>query len=343
MKVILASRFDEQARQRLLEGGWQTEAVLRKPGQWVLPEADLISVLKNADCLVTEAENITARVIRACQSLKAVVNCRGSSVNVDLATATEEGVLIAGTPGRNANAVADLTVSLMLMVARNIPRAIDSLRDGTWANSPRATVYLACQGHELPGRTVGLIGLGSIGREVATRLSGFRMRVLAYDPYLSQQTADTVGATLTSLEDLLQQSDFISLHAHLTAETRALLGQREFAMMRPSVYLINTARADLVDEQALMRALTESRIAGAALDVFHKEPLPADHPILKLPNVLALPHIGGATLDVIRHQSETAAQNLKAIQEGRIPPTLINRDVLESPQLRLSSLKCVRE
>jgi phosphoglycerate dehydrogenase-like enzyme len=335
MKVILAGRFDPQVRQRLVDRGWQTEGVTRKPSQWVLPEAELIAALQDADCLVTEAENITANVIRECRSLKAVVNCRGNSVNVDLPIATEEGVLIAGTPGRNANAVADLAVCLMIMAARNIPRAIESLRSGTWANSPRATVYRACQGHELPGRTVGLIGLGAIGREVASRLRGFRMRILAYDPYVSPQAADAVGVTLTSLEELVRQSDFISLHAHVTGRTQALLGRREFAMMNPSAYLINTARAALVDESALIEALRENRIAGAALDVFHEEPLPADHPLLKLPNVVALPHIGGATFDVIRHQSETAEQNLEAIREGRLPPTLVNRDVLTSPKLRL--------
>jgi phosphoglycerate dehydrogenase-like enzyme len=161
------------------------------------------------------------------------------------------------------------------------------------------------------------------------------MRILAYDPYVSQDAADAVGVTMTSLEELVRQSDFISLHAHVTEQTQALLGRREFDMMKPSAYLINTARAALVDETALMQSLQENRIAGAALDVFHKEPLPPDHPLLKLPNVLALPHIGGATLDVIRHQSETAERNLEAIREGRIPPTLVNRDVLNSPKLRL--------
>jgi phosphoglycerate dehydrogenase-like enzyme len=318
-----------------VDRGWKTEGVDRKPGQWVLPEAELIAALHDADCLVTEAENISAHVIRECKNLKAVINCRGSSVNVDFQAATEEGVMIAGTPGRNSNAVADFTVCLMLMAARNVPLAIDSLRSGTWANSPRATVYLACQGHELPDRTVGLVGLGAIGREVAARLRGFRMRILAYDPYVSQDAADAVGVTMTSLEELVRQSDFISLHAHVTEQTQALLGRREFDMMKPSAYLINTARAALVDETALMQSLQENRIAGAALDVFHKEPLPPDHPLLKLPNVLALPHIGGATLDVIRHQSETAERNLEAIREGRIPPTLVNRDVLNSPKLRL--------
>jgi phosphoglycerate dehydrogenase-like enzyme len=335
MKVILASRFDPQVRRRLVDRGWQTEGVTRKPSQWVLPEADLIEILQGADCLVTEAENVTANVIRECKSLKAVVNCRGNSVNVDIPVATAEGVMIAGTPGRNANAVADLAVCLMLMAARNVPLAIESLRSGTWANSPRATVYLACQGYELPGRTVGLIGLGAIGREVAGRLCGFRMRILAYDPYVSPQVAAAAGVTLTTLDELVRQSDFISLHAHVTGEAPALLGQREFAMMKSSAYLINTARAALVDEAAMMQALRENRIAGAAMDVFHKEPLPADHPLLTLPNVVALPHVGGATFDVIRHQSETAEQNLEAIREKWVPPTLVNRDVLESPKLRL--------
>lgn len=338
VRLVIACRFDDQVRQRLLDRQWEIDSLVHKPGQWVLPEADLIAGLQDADTLVTEADDITPRVLHECTRLKAVISCRGNAVNVNLPAATEEGVLIANTPGRNADAVADLCVCLMIMVARNIELAIESLRSGKWANSPRATVYLACQGHELPGRTIGLIGLGSIGRKVASRLRGFGMRILAYDPYITPQIADTVGATLVPLAELLHESDFVSLHCHVSAETRGLLGSRQLELMKPSAFLINTARAELVEEQALLQALQEKRIAGAALDVYHKEPLRIDHPLLGFGNVVLLPHIGGATFDVIRHQSEIAEANLEALRQNRLPPNLENREVLQSPRLRLPRL-----
>jgi phosphoglycerate dehydrogenase-like enzyme len=338
VRLIIASRLDDQVRRRLVDQHWEIESLLHKPGQWVLPEPELIAGLQDADILVTEADDITPRVLHECTHLKAVISCRGTAVNVNLPAATEEGVLIANTPGRNADAVADLCVCLMIMVARNIELAVESLRNGKWANSPRATVYLACQGYELPGRTIGLIGLGAIGRKVASRLRGFQMRILAYDPYVTHQVADTAGATLVPLEELLHESDFVSLHCHVSAETRGLLGSHELEMMKPSAFLINTARAELVEEPALLRALQEKRIAGGALDVYHQEPLRTDHPLLELSNVVLLPHIGGATVDVIRHQSETAEANLEALRQGYVPPNLENREVLKSPRLRLPRL-----
>lgn len=343
MRVVIASRFDDQVRHSLVHRGWDVVDVAHKPGQWVFPETELIAAIRGADCLVTEADEITRRVMQECSDLKTVINCRGNSVNVDIQAATDEGVLIAGTPGRNSEAVADLCVCMMLMVARNIGLAMESLRNGMWANSPRATVYLACQGHELPEKTVGLVGLGTIGRGVARRLGGFGMEVLACDPFVTQSIADTVGARMVSLDELVTRSDFISLHAQVTPETRGMIGEREFGMMKPTAYLINTARAELVDEQAMMEALCEKRIAGAALDVYHKEPLQPDSLLLALPNVLLLPHIGGATYDVIRHQSKIAEANLEAVRQGRVPPTLVNLDVLRSPRLRLPRLAALSE
>jgi D-3-phosphoglycerate dehydrogenase len=336
MKLAISSRFDADVLDELAQD-WDVIDVRRhlEPGKWRLSEDELIAAISDADVLVTEGDEVTGRLLDACPQLKAVVACRGNPVNVDLQAATEKGVLIMNAPGRNAHAVTELCISLMVMVARNGWEAMKALRSGKWADSPRAWAYLTFQGIELAGRTAGLIGLGHIGRLVAERLNAFEMRVLAYDPYVEQEKADSVGVELVSLDELMRESDFVSMHVHVTDETRGMVGHHEFSLMKPTAFFINTGRAGAVDEEAMMEALREERIAGAAFDVYHAEPLPADHPLLKLPNVVATPHIGGATHDVVRHMSQIAQTDLEALQDGVEPPHLFNPEVLESPDLRM--------
>jgi phosphoglycerate dehydrogenase-like enzyme len=214
--------------------------------------------------------------------------------------------------------VGDLTVMVMIMAARNAWRAMTALRDGTWLELGLMPGYLSFQGHELPGKTVGLIGLGATGVATARRLAGFDVRLVSYDPYVSAATAADVGVELMELDALLKTADFVSLHAPLTPATTGMIGPRELALLKPSAYLINCARAGLVDGAALLEVLRERRIAGAVLDVFAREPLPLDDPLLELPNVVLLPHLGGATYEVMDHQARIAWDCLGAFLDGQL-------------------------
>ncbi|MGH7544626.1 MAG: phosphoglycerate dehydrogenase, partial [Gemmatimonadota bacterium] len=209
-----------------------------------------------------------------------------------VARATRLGVLVLHAPAGNAVSAAELTFALLLSLARRIPRADRSVREGRWER--------ASKGVEGYGKTLGLVGCGRIGAEVARRARAFGMRVAAYDPYLSPDRAREMGVELVTLPDLLDESDFLSIHAPLTEETRGLLGREELARMKPGAFLLNMARGGIVDERALADALAAGKLAGAALDVFEKEPPPADHPLLALDNVILTPHLGAATTEAQR-------------------------------------------
>lgn len=335
MRVLFSGRFDSQVVKRV-EKDWDVKWLTPKKGQWGLTEAELISELRDVDVLVSEADSVTAKVLASLPKLQAVIATRGNPVNVEVPAATAEGVLVAYAPGRNAQAVAELCIAMMVMVARNVVPAMEALRNGQWAAAPRAWAYRTFQGYELGGRTAGLVGLGAVARMVAKRLTAYDMKVLAYDPYISQPAAASVGAQLVPMETLLKEADFVSMHVHVTDETRGMIGAKQFSLMKSTAFFINTGRADAVEEKVLMDALQQKRIAGAALDVYHQEPLPPNSPLLALPNVVLLPHIGGATQDVIRHQSTIAEANLKGLRAGQAPPYLFNPEVLKSPHLRMA-------
>lgn len=268
---------------------------------------------ESIDCLVIEADFVTAETVAAAPNLRFVGVCRGEiGPHVDLPAAAQAGVAVVNTPGRNAVAVAELTLGLMVCLARRIPQAHALVRSGRW-DSPLAG-YGGWGGVELAGRTAGLIGLGAVGRAVARRLAALDMRVLAYDPYVAD--AGALPVQLAGLDELLAAADFVSLHCALTAQTRGLLDAAGLGRMKPGAYLVNTARAALVDEEALLAALRQGRLAGAALDVFRVEPLPLNSPWLALDNVLLTPHIGGATLDVVAHHSAVMAAALERFAQA---------------------------
>ncbi len=191
-----------------------------------------------------------------------------------------------------------------------------------------AKVFTQFQGAELWNKTVGLVGLGAVGRAAATRLLAFGARVVAFDPYVSAEEASLAGVQLLSLDELLAQSDIVSLHAPITDQTRNMIGEREFGLFKRGAYLVNTARADLTDEDALYHALRSGHLAGAALDVFKDEPPSPDNPLLSLDNVIATPHVGGHTSEVITHQSRIAAEDLVRMFEGRPPLHCANPEAL---------------
>ena len=299
-------------------------------------EDELVARISGYGVFVTEEDEVTRGVIARSPDLAVVIDTRAAPVNVDVEAATEHGVALINTPGRNADAVGDLTVMLMVMVARNVWPAMVALRDGSWVKRGLLPSYLAHQGHELRGKTVGLVGLGATGLATAGRLAGYGVRLLVHDPYVDTRLATEVSAELVELDELLGSADFVSLHVPLSPVTRGLLGARELRLLKPTAFLVNCARAGLVDREALLATLREGRIAGAALDVFTHEPLPTDDPLLSLPNVVLLPHLGGATHEVTDHQSRIAWESLAAFLDLEGDPiNVVNPEAVAAARSRL--------
>jgi phosphoglycerate dehydrogenase-like enzyme len=330
MKILVTATLDQWGLDRLSEyGDVAYEGFGDK--KRLLAGRKLVRALDGFDVFVTEVDQVRARVIEQVNRLQVISCCRAHPVNVDVAAATERGIVVLRAPGRNAQAVADLTLALMLMSLRHIPQAMDVLRqeDGPQGMVKLAVAFFDLKGGELWGKTVGIVGLGAVGGEVARRLRGFDAELLVYDPYVADEVVERLGAKRADLATLLSESDVVTLHAPLTEETKGMLGRQEFSMMKPTARLINTARAELMDEVALYKALKEDRISGAALDVFAQEPPPTDHPLLQLPNVIATPHIGGNTLEIPVHQSRIVVSDLERLFRGEKPLHAANPEILE--------------
>jgi D-3-phosphoglycerate dehydrogenase len=254
----------------------------------ITPE-ELVERIVDYDALVVRSRTrATAEVLRAGKNLKVVGRAGVGLDNVDLAVATERGIIVMNTPGGNTISAAEHTMSLIMGLARQIPEADRSMKEGKWEKKK-------LNGTELRHKVLGIVGLGRIGREVAKRAQAFEMRVIGYDPYVSPEVIARLGVESASLEDLMKASDVITVHTPVTDETRSLIGAEEIKKMKPEVWLINCARGGIIDEMALAEALKAGRIGGAALDVFEKEPLPADHPLRSCPNIILTPHLGAST------------------------------------------------
>ena len=269
--------------------------------------------------LVIEADFVFAEVFEQAPSLKLVGVCRGSTHHVDVDAATRHGVLVVNTPARNAQAVAEHALGLMLSLARRIPEAHRYVADGRWQDPLEP--YLTMRGVELAGRTLGTIGLGATGRSLASIATGLGMAVLAYDPYISDAPH---GVRLTELDVLLAESDFVAIHAPLTPETEGLLDRRRLGFMKPTAYLMNLSDAAILSEDALVGALRERRIAGAALDVFQTHPVSPDSPLLSLDNIVLSPHLGGATEETIERHSRMMSDDIILFCAGLRPLNLVN-------------------
>jgi D-3-phosphoglycerate dehydrogenase / 2-oxoglutarate reductase len=278
--------------------------------------------------LIVEADFVEAEVFQSCPDLEGVVACRGDPWNVDVGAATANGVFVVRTPGRNANAVAELALALSLELMRGVRQGDADVRRGDFVVEDRIA-YQRFLGPELSGRTVGIVGFGAVGRCLSKILQGFGCRILVHDPYVEASALADCGAEAVSLEDLLRSSDVVSLHAVVTNETRGMIGSRELALMRPTTYLINTARADLVDTDALVDVLRSGRLAGAGIDHFAGEFLDPSHPLAAMRNVILTPHIGGATIETIERHTSMAASALSDAVAGRAPTGLVNEEVWE--------------
>jgi glyoxylate reductase len=249
--------------------------------------------------------------------------------HIDVAAATERGILVTHTPDVLTDTTADLAFTLMLAVARRIGEAERLTRAGMWGKGMDSSTLL---GRDVHHATLGVVGLGRIGAAVAERALGFHMRVLYHDFVRREDLEQKFGYRYVDLESLLREADFVTIHVPLLPETRGMIGAAQFALMKPTAYLINAARGPIVDERALIEALRERRIAGAGLDVFEKEPVDPENPLLRMENVVALPHVGSATVATRRAMVELAANNVLAVLQGRPPLTPVNPEVL--PRMR---------
>jgi D-3-phosphoglycerate dehydrogenase / 2-oxoglutarate reductase len=290
--------------------------------QTKLDKASLLAVLPEYDALVVRSgTKVTAEVLQAGTKLR-VVGRAGTGVdNIDVDAATRLGITVVNAPASNSVAVAELTIGLILALARSIPQAHASLKSGKWERN-------AFMGFEVRGKTLALIGLGRIGAEVARRARAMEMRVVAYDPVVSTERAGQLGVELGTVEEALAAGDFVSLHVPLVEGTRNMINAARLAIMKPTSYLINAARGGIVDEAALLSALEQGRIAGAALDVFEREP-PTESPLLGHPRLIGLPHLGASTLEAQALSGVDVAEGVLAALAGGTPRYAVNAPFVE--------------
>jgi D-3-phosphoglycerate dehydrogenase / 2-oxoglutarate reductase len=331
MRALITASFDPAARARLerhmsvVHEDWkERHHIWFDGGEFAKHIAAL-----GADVLIVEADLVHAEVLDTVP-LSMIGVCRGEPINVDVELATKKGIPVFHTPGRNADAVADLTVGFMLALLRHLHAIEATYRGGEAGRVEQAADYLQLYtrftGRELGGLTIGLVGLGAVGGEVAARLVPFKARVIAHDPFV---TTPPPGVTLVDLDTLLAECDVLSLHAPVTPDTQGLLNAERLARMKPTAMVVNTARAALTDENALYEALHAGRLGGAALDVLNDEPLQPGNRFLGLPNVIVTPHIAGATVDVTRHQSEIVVDAMEKWLAGARPRWIANPSLLD--------------
>ena len=286
-------------------------------------DSQILDMVRDVDAILARTFVVSTELIQHAAALK-VVSRHGVGVdNVDVAECTRRGIAVAVTGDANSQAVAEHAIACILAVANRVAGADAHVRDGQWERNRWVGV-------ELYRKVMGVIGLGPIGSRTARIAQGFEMEVLACDPYTTAERAQAVGATLVDLPALLQRADFISIHVPLTAETRHLIGREQLAAMKPGSILVNTARGGLVDEHALGEALVSGPLAGAALDVFKQEPIPPDHPLLSLENLLVSPHIAGQSAESMVRMAIGAADNILRVLRGEEPSHLANPKVLEN-------------
>ena len=282
-RVLVADGLQAVGVDALREHGLDVEVV------GSLGERELVERIGEYEGLIVRsATKVTRPAIEAARRLEVIGRAGAGVDSIDVDAATKRGVIVMNTPGGNTTAVAEHTLALLLALARRLPAADVSLKAGRWEKS-------RLQGVELLGKVLGIVGLGRIGSEVARRALGFRMQVIAYDPYLTREAAERLGVESVELDEVLTRADFVTIHTPLTGDTRHLIGETELGRLKPGARIINCARGGLIDELALARAIQAGRVAGAALDVFEQEPPPADLPLLKLEQVIVTPHLGAAT------------------------------------------------
>jgi D-3-phosphoglycerate dehydrogenase len=295
-----------------------------------LKAEELRPLVTDADGFIAGLDEVDASVIEAANRLRVIARYGVGTDRVDIGRATMRGIVVTNTPGTNSVAVAELTIGLILALARDLIAADDAVRLGEWPTF---------QGIGIRGKTVGLIGLGAVGREVARRLRAFGCRLLAFDPYVGPEVADKYGVRLVSLETLLPDADFVSLHAPAAESTIGMVNREFLQKMKPGAFLINTARGELVDEPALIQALESRKVRAAALDCFSLEPPDKDSSLLKLLNVIVTPHIAAHTDEAVNLMGWAALENCLAVLRGERPMNLVNPEVYERSSSEVSNVR----
>ncbi|MFP3088886.1 phosphoglycerate dehydrogenase [Treponema sp. TIM-1] len=289
------------------------DRVVFNPHGRPLTEDELIPLLEGCEGYIAGLDFITKKVIEQSPSLR-VISRYGAGVDrLDLEAARAKGILVCNTPGVNAQAVADLTIALILSVARRIPFLDRNTRQGRW---PRST------GVELYGKTMGILGLGAIGKAVAKRAAGFAMHIMAYDPYMDEAYAKAQGIVAADFDTLVTRVDFLCLHLPLTAETRHIISGEVMKRMKPGVIMVNTARGGLIDEQAAYELLQSGHLGGLGIDVYEEEP-PKESPLFTLDNVVLTPHTASHTREATAAMASLSVQNLIDVLSGRDCPYLV--------------------
>jgi D-3-phosphoglycerate dehydrogenase len=318
-RILVADQLAEDGLERLRRAGEVT--VVSK-----LPEAELIRRIPEFDALVVRSETrVTAPVIEAGRKLRVVGRAGVGVDNIDVQAATRRGILVVNAPRGNIVAAAEHTIALLFALARWVPQADASVKRGEWTRSKFV-------GAEIRGKTLGVIGLGNVGSEVAKRAHGLEMEVIAFDPVVSVERAELFNVALVNLNELLTRADFITVHVPLVDSNRNLVGAPQLALMKPTARLVNTARGGIVDEAARYEALKAGRLAAAAADVFEKEP-PGENPLLTLPNFVATPHIGASTLEAQVSVAFDVAEEVAAVLAGDLPRFAVNAPALPPEEL----------
>jgi len=318
-RILVADALAEDGLDRLRKAGTVTTATN-------LSTAELIQQIPEYDALVVRSETrVTADVFEAGRRLRVVGRAGVGVDNIDVQAATRKGVLVVNAPRGNIIAAAEHTVALLLAVARSIPQADASVKRGEWTRSKFIGV-------EVRGKTLGIVGLGNVGSEVAKRAHGLEMEVLAFDPVVSTERAEVFNVKLVALHELLERSDFVTVHVPLVDANRNLIGARELDLMKPSACLINAARGGIVDEAALFVALKTGGIRAAAADVFQSEP-PGENPLLTLPNFVATPHIAASTVEAQASVAFDVAEEVAAVLAGDLPRYAVNAPALPPEEL----------
>jgi D-3-phosphoglycerate dehydrogenase len=317
MKVLVSDSLAEEGVRRL-ESGAEVDVITN------LSPEELIQKIKEYDALVIRSgTKVTADVIKAADRLKVIGRAGVGIDNVDVEAATKKGIIVLNTPGGNTISAAEHTIAMMLAVARNIPQANAALHKGEW-NRKKYT------GVEFFNKTLGIVGLGRVGAEVASRMKAFGMQILAFDPFVTEEKAKQMGLTLAPLETVLREGDFITVHTPLTNETRNLIDEDEFKIMKPGVRIVNCARGGIINEAALAKAVAEGKVAGAAVDVFTKEP-PTGSPLLEQEKIITTPHLGASTAEAQVNVALAVADQILSIARGGLPTNAINMPAI-SPE-----------
>ncbi|MDR1765891.1 MAG: 2-hydroxyacid dehydrogenase [Lachnospiraceae bacterium] len=304
------------------------------PGAFDVPQGYLDN--PDTSILITSWVPISAASMDAMKNLKVIGIIRAGLENIDIKAATERGILVINAGGHNAHAVSDFAIALILAETRNIGRLHHNMMNGIFA-TPRDQSNI----HDLYGMTIGLVGLGYIGSLMAKKLAGFEVNIISYDPYVKPEDAAKMGVKLVDKETLFKESDFVSVHARLVPETRHMIGKNEIGLMKKTAFFINTARAGLVDTDALVEALQEHRIAGAGIDVFDEEPLPQGHPYYSLDNVTLTPHRAGVTTEATTGSPRMVVERIGNLLRGEPVTGMVNGEVAQTPEFKawLDSVK----